>query len=402
MSANTKLAEALRRAVAGLEWFHDRYPLVVDQSDREFMELANAALAAHDAEQAQASEGVPAASIWVNKANLISAKIAQERGGPFDQHTWSEGRTAYHDTPISAASVEQAAQAVPAGDAVPVAWRYQDARGNFRYRGYRPGFDVSHAILRPVALYAHPPAAPAPEAQAVPALCANCAPAGKCEKRQALCEPGMAPKAAQAVPAVYVSSVEQNSPLMCGLSARDAKGLIALYTHPPAAPAPEAGFLEQIEQSRRNVAAWPQWMRDASHVVSASLPVLAPAPQAQAAGQEPYTSERHFALREAHEIKAEEEFCAARPSFDSAYARALFNAGYVRGFDKGTELAEARAALAQRQPLHITVLIDWLAARYRAAGGKEGITDLSAFCEEVMRWTEATHGIGGATTGEQR
>jgi hypothetical protein len=46
------------------------------------------------------------------------------------------------------------------------------------------------------------------------------------------------------------------------------------------------------------------------------------------------------------------------------------------------------------QKLHITQLADWLAARYRAAGGKAGITDVSAWAEEVMRWTEAQHGIG--------
>lgn len=46
-----------------------------------------------------------------------------------------------------------------------------------------------------------------------------------------------------------------------------------------------------------------------------------------------------------------------------------------------------------RVPLHITVFIDWLAARYRAAGGKAGITDVSAWAEEVMRWTEEQHGI---------
>ena len=53
------------------------------------------------------------------------------------------------------------------------------------------------------------------------------------------------------------------------------------------------------------------------------------------------------------------------------------------------------AASPQRavEPLHVTILIDWLAARYRAAGGKDGITDLSAFAEEVMRWTETRHGI---------
>ena len=56
----------------------------------------------------------------------------------------------------------------------------------------------------------------------------------------------------------------------------------------------------------------------------------------------------------------------------------------------------AQPASAAQEPLHITDLIDWLAARYRAAGGKEGITDLSAFCEEVMRWTETKHGITGS------
>ena len=45
------------------------------------------------------------------------------------------------------------------------------------------------------------------------------------------------------------------------------------------------------------------------------------------------------------------------------------------------------------RPIHITVLIDWLNSRYLAAGGKEGITDLSAWSEEVMRWTERQHRI---------
>lgn len=51
------------------------------------------------------------------------------------------------------------------------------------------------------------------------------------------------------------------------------------------------------------------------------------------------TREQHLALREAFEIEAEEGFVDARPSFNTTYARNLFNAGYVRGFDKGTELA---------------------------------------------------------------
>lgn len=44
----------------------------------------------------------------------------------------------------------------------PVAWRYQDARGNFRYRAYKPGFDVEYSILKPILLYAAPQASRTP------------------------------------------------------------------------------------------------------------------------------------------------------------------------------------------------------------------------------------------------
>jgi hypothetical protein len=67
---------------------------------------------------------------------------------------------------------------------------------------------------------------------------------------------------------------------------------------------------------------------------------------------------------------------------------------YINGCRDAIEAYEAE----KQVPLHPVVLFDWLAARYRAAGGKEGITDLSAFCEEVMRWTETKHGITGAKT----
>lgn len=40
---------------------------------------------------------------WVSWINLISAELARKRGGPFDQHTWSEARTEYHETPLYAA-----------------------------------------------------------------------------------------------------------------------------------------------------------------------------------------------------------------------------------------------------------------------------------------------------------
>ena len=39
----------------------------------------------------------------------------------------------------------------------PVAWRYQDARGNYRYRGYVQGFDKEYSLLKPVPLYTAPP-----------------------------------------------------------------------------------------------------------------------------------------------------------------------------------------------------------------------------------------------------
>lgn len=45
---------------------------------------------------------------------------------------------------------------VPAQE--PVAWRYQDANGNYRYRGYVAGFDVDYRSLKPVPLYGAPPA----------------------------------------------------------------------------------------------------------------------------------------------------------------------------------------------------------------------------------------------------
>lgn len=56
------------------------------------------------------------------------------------------------DTPAEGADHESAQPQQPAQ---PVAWRYEDARGHFRYRGYVPNFDVEYAILRPIPLYAN-------------------------------------------------------------------------------------------------------------------------------------------------------------------------------------------------------------------------------------------------------
>src|SRR5574343_449826 len=38
----------------------------------------------------------------------------------------------------------------------PVAWRYQEANGNYRYRGYVAGFDTDYRSLKPIPLYAAP------------------------------------------------------------------------------------------------------------------------------------------------------------------------------------------------------------------------------------------------------
>jgi hypothetical protein len=46
----------------------------------------------------------------------------------------------------------------------PVAWRYTDARGHYRYRGYVPNFDVEYKLLKPQALcLCDQPAAPVQE-----------------------------------------------------------------------------------------------------------------------------------------------------------------------------------------------------------------------------------------------
>jgi len=37
-----------------------------------------------------------------------------------------------------------------------VAWRYKDSRGHWRYRGYKPNFDVEYSTLKPERLFAHP------------------------------------------------------------------------------------------------------------------------------------------------------------------------------------------------------------------------------------------------------
>lgn len=54
---------------------------------------------------------------------------------------------------------------------------------------------------------------------------------------------------------------------------------------------------------------------------------------AESAGPVAHTSERHFALREAHGHADEAAYFAARPQLDGDDRRSVFRAGHQRGFD---------------------------------------------------------------------
>ena len=52
------------------------------------------------------------------------------------------------------AAVERELEALKASIGEPVAWRYKDSRGHYRYCGYKTGFDTEHSLLKPISLYA--------------------------------------------------------------------------------------------------------------------------------------------------------------------------------------------------------------------------------------------------------
>lgn len=49
------------------------------------------------------AQPTPVPAAWVDPRNIASAKVSQDRGGPFDAHVWSEGKTAIHTMPLYAA-----------------------------------------------------------------------------------------------------------------------------------------------------------------------------------------------------------------------------------------------------------------------------------------------------------
>jgi hypothetical protein len=60
------------------------------------------------------------------------------------------------------AEIKRLKAAQPAPVQEPVAWRYTDARGHYRYRGYVPNFDVEYQLLKPQALCLCTPPTPQP------------------------------------------------------------------------------------------------------------------------------------------------------------------------------------------------------------------------------------------------
>lgn len=68
------------------------------------------------------------------------------------------------------------------------------------------------------------------------------------------------------------------------------------------------------------------------------------------AGAVAHTSERHFALREAHCIAASEAFWKARPGTEDTGRRIAFDAGFVRGFDAGEKVYAAPQPQAAPAP----------------------------------------------------
>lgn len=115
---------------------------------------------------------------------------------------------------------------------------------------------------------------------------------------------------------------------------------------------------------------------------------------AQAAGQKQYTREQHFALREAHCIAAGDAYFEVRPHL-TAFGphRLTFDAGFVRGFDKATELADERALAAGQQaqvPAHGWTDADADAARL-ALELECLLTDKDMPTATVSRWWDSAH-----------
>lgn len=160
-----QLVDALKYAKDGLDEFW---------SEHNNIFKINSAIAAGEAALSE-PEPTPEPFIWVLKysdinglqvdslmlllerckhAHFIDARIRINGKYEFYEADWLKH---LHVNNASIAGEAELAKPEPE----PVAWRYTDARGHYRYRGYKAGFDKEYSILKPELLYLHP--APKPE-----------------------------------------------------------------------------------------------------------------------------------------------------------------------------------------------------------------------------------------------
>ena len=125
----------------------------------------------------------------------------------------------------------------------------------------------------------------------------------------------------------------------------EAKRLIALVRkHVPAAqPSAQGEAVATVRIADGEVHIVPHMRDPELTTLRDGQPLYASAPAAPAqavpsAQPVAHTSERHFALREAHCIKAQDDYFAARPVEDGAMQRKAFDAGFARGFDAGEKV----------------------------------------------------------------
>jgi hypothetical protein len=103
-----------------------------------------------------------------------------------------------------------------------------------------------------------------------------------------------------------------------------------------------------------------------------------------------HTSERHFALREAHGHADEEAYFKARPHLDAIGQRVAFRAGHVRGFDAAEKAYAHPPAPAAQAPLPLLV---------RDIAADFGVTPL-AVCEALRLRGLGHYSVNMAVTAD--
>jgi uncharacterized protein YgbK (DUF1537 family) len=144
----------------------------------------------------------------------------------------------------------------------------------------------------------------------------------------------------------------------------------------------------------------------ALEAIRAALATQPAQPSAQGAAVA-HTSERHFALREAHCIAAGDAFWAARPGTADDARRIAFDAGFVRGFDAGEKVyASAPAAPAPPEPsaLPVAGALTPLTHEQIKAIRKQcvGLNSGELYAELFARAIERAHGIAPKAAQETK